>query len=70
MAIKPKEKFTPAPYDPYLKNVRALITATAAGKAPEQVVAAGTPAPQQPDLMSAMKEMLKNSKAKKAKAGK
>jgi hypothetical protein len=65
MAIKPKEKFTPDPYDPYLKNVRALIATRA-----EQVVATGTSTAQQPDMMSAMKEKLKNAKATKAKAGK
>jgi len=64
-----KDKFTPAPYDPVLAAQRKMIAKKAAGETVEAPKAAEAPKAQ-PDVMAAMKEMLKQAKAKKAAAGK
>jgi DNA end-binding protein Ku len=62
-----KDTFSPAPYNSYLKNVRAMIAKKAAGGKSEPQKQAESPAPVA-DMMAALKASLKQSKA--AKAGK
>jgi DNA end-binding protein Ku len=64
-----KDKFTPAPYDSFLRNVRTMIAKKAAGETVETVKAEEAPQGGM-DMMAAMKEMLKNAKSKGKAAGK
>jgi DNA end-binding protein Ku len=63
-----KPKFTPAEYDGTLRRQRDMIKTLAGGGKVAPVVVTGTPAASG-DLMSQMKVMLEQQKAKKAAAG-
>jgi DNA end-binding protein Ku len=65
-----KDKFTAAPYDSYLKNVRSMIVKKVAGETPESPKQAGVPAAV-PDMVASLQAMLTAAKkAKAARAGK